>query len=762
MSKTMNEEAYVKSLIDKATDYAQSLSSQHLLIEHILYILMQEKKTQSILRRYKIDCQKIIEDTENYLKKYPLIEKGSKISVSKNIEFFSTAFLIANDCNIDYIKNKQILYILDALIAFSTMIDTYAYKILCDNKVDDELIARLHSDNSDISFNDRMTKAIKEMSNSTSNNSSNDATPIIQSILSNYSNTAKNPLDLYTSDYLTPYLKSKSAMIGRENEIKIGEQIIMRNDKPNLIIVGQNGVGKSKLVCEISKAIKERMPEMTFVQLDTYALTANVMLKGEIENRIKSIYDELKNKKGAILFIDNIHTICPSDDNTLQSTISSTFKSFMENTYIKIIGTTTPEDYRKSLEKDENFSKKFFKMMIDEPSISDTKQILKGIKKKYEKFSGHKFSSNIIDLIVDLSSKYCKGSAFPAKALDVLDMTGAIAKYNDSTIDENTVYKSLSSLLNIPLSNISQSEEDLYKNLENNIRQEIIGQDDAVKQVSDAVIISRSGLRETNKTATSLLFTGSSGVGKTELCRVLSKIMNIPLVRFDMSEYMEEHSVSKFLGAPPGYKDAGNGKAGNGLLINAIDEHPYCILLLDEIEKAHPKIHNLLLQVMDNGKITSSMGKSVSFEHVFLIMTSNVGSNVSYKKTIGFESVNTNEPMQEALEDSFLPEFRSRIDSTINFNNLNEDVMSNICIKFLEELKQLLKEKKITLNYSKELVNYITNKAMNVNNGARPMKHIITNEIKNVIAKEIVFGKYKNGGTLKIDVQNEEIVFGEK
>lgn len=765
----MNDENKIfEQLIDNSQVYAKETHFKCMTLEHILSQFLQEKSCQKLLKKYKINVSTILKDINEYLQEYPNRVSTSDLSNDKkNTEFFISAFYASDSCNKNFIKNANRLYIINTIASFLVMEGTFAHQVLIKNKVTQDLLADIYSDNVDISFDDRVMKAVNNMKNEMSDSEFDSdldafALPSKLDLSAFTKKEIKNPINQYTTDYLTTYLKKSNSIIGREKELEFSQQILLRKDKPNLIIVGKSGVGKTKLVNEISKSMHYKNTKINFFQLDTYALTANVMLKGEVESRIKSIYDALKNGGETVLFIDNIHNICSGEDASLQSSISSALKSFMDNTYIKIIGTTTPEEYRKSIEKDELFAKKFFKLTIEEPTVDETKQILKTLKKDYEKFYNCKYSSEIIDLIIDISNKYLKNKAFPEKALDIMDMLGASASYEKiEKIDEQLVYKTLSTMLNIPLSNISQSEEDLYKNLETNIKKEIIGQDEAVEKVSDSIIISRSGLRESNKTATSLMFTGSSGVGKTELCRVLSKILGIPLVRFDMSEYMEEHSVSKLLGSPPGYKDSGNGKAGNGLLINEIDEHPYCILLLDEIEKAHPKIHNLLLQVMDNGKITSSMGKSVSFEHVFLIMTSNVGSQVSHKRVIGFGNSENNAPMVEAFNESFLPEFRSRIDSTINFNNLNDEVLNSICIKFLEELKETLLEKHIKFKYNTNVVKYITNKASIVNNGARPIKHIITNEIKNKIAKDIVFGKYMKGGLLSVDVKDDKILFGE-
>ena len=582
--------------------------------------------------------------------------------------------------------------------------------------------------------------------------------------ISNISDKDKleNALKQYTIN-LTEKVKSDDwiKIIGRENELELLQQVLLRHDKPNAIIVGNDGIGKTKLVEGLAKIYVEKHPEYTFYQLDTLALISNLLLKGELENRVKMISQALKAKKTAVLFIDEMEAICGNADVSSQGDVISLLKPLLNDGQLRVIGATTFEDFRKYIERDTSFTRKFFRLNLEEPILEETKNILMNVKPVYEKLFNVEFSEEIIDLIIDTATKYFANKCFPDKAIDMIDTLGAFAKFqNEHTITDQMVYKTLSMLLNIPLSNVSQSEEEIYQHLEEKIKEEIMGQDEAVSKVADAVIISRSGLRETNKTASTMMFMGESGVGKTEICRVLSKIMNIPLVRFDMSEYMEEHSVSKLLGAPPGYKGFGDGKSGNGLLINAIDEHPNCILLLDEIEKANSKIHNILLQVMDNGKITSSSGKSVSFEHVFVIMTSNVGSYNTNKIRIGFGNQDS-KPSDDDYNEKFLPEFRNRIDATVKFNSLSNAIMKNICNKFLNELKTVLSTKSIDFSWNDDIIKYIVDKVDKSGNGARPMKHIITNEIKNKIAKDIVFGKFKNGGNIALSLNENKIIFGE-
>lgn len=744
--KKFNAIKHLENIANEACNKAESLSSKYVHLEYILYAILKNEKFIKLFKKYKINHTKLLNEVEDFITNFPLIEhvehSSDEIELSKPVKVFLGYYEICCKCNKDVVMEQDILFMTNIIAAFLFMEDTIAQKLLLKNKVNQKFLTTIYQQYANNEIYDRISNTINNFEEN---------------------NTKENEfLNTYTIN-LTAKVMDKEwiPIVGRESEISLLQQILLRHDKPNVIITGNPGIGKTKIVEGLARIYKDKFPDKVFYQLDTLSFMSNILLKGELENRVKNLYNIIKKKGNVILFIDEIHTICGNSDSSNQSDVSNLLKPLMSDGTLKIIGTTTLDEYRKYIERDSAFTRRFFRMSVEEPSIEETKKILENIKYKYEEFFNVTYSSDIIDLIIDSCIKYFANKSFPDKAIDIIDTVGACAKYENKTkITENMVYKTLSTLLNIPLSNISQSEEDLYQHLEENIKKEIMGQDEAVKKVSDAVIISRSGLRETNKTATSLMFKGSSGVGKTEICKVLSKIMNIPLIRFDMSEYMEEHSVSKLIGAPPGYKGFSDGKSGNGLLINAIDEHPNCILLLDEIEKANSKIHNILLQVMDNGKLTSSSGKSVSFEHVFLIMTSNVGSYNSHKIRIGFGNNDTS-PSDQDYEDRFLPEFRSRIDSTVTFNNLSNDILKNICIKFLNELKDILVKKNVDFVYNDDIINYIVDKTKHLNNGARPMKHIITNEIKNIIAKNIVFGKYKNGGKVILTIKNNEINFGD-
>ena len=744
MIQSMNkiEEQIIDELIQKALFIAYYQKSKYLLLEHLLLVILHNEYIKSI---FPADTyEKTIDEVEKFLNDEKIERMDSdepyQLKISKIIHTYLSCVKNSNLAIQKVLKKNKNLYWFIFLTSVLFVPDTVSYIILNQNGYT--------KDYADQIFQQEIGDELLE----------DNIKPIIENTLKKENNS--EVLMKYTININDIVLSKKwIPTIGRNSEIELLKQVLLRKNKPNAILVGNHGVGKTKIVEGLAYSLLQENPNLQFLKLDIISLLSNIMLKGEIETRIKSICQELSSNKNIILFIDDIHMICNSPDNS--SDISYNLKPFLQDGNIKIIGTTTYEDYRKYLEKDGSLIQKFYKIDINEPTEQETLNILNNIYKSYEKFFNVKFTKKNLELIVQMSKKHFFNRFFPEKSIDLLDMVGSYVKYKKQTkCTEQDIFEVISSFLNVPINSISTTEEEIYKNLENNLKKEIIGQDEAIQKISDAVIISRSGLRETSKTAISLLFKGSTGVGKTEICKVLSKLLNIPLIRFDMSEYMEEHSVSKLIGAPPGYKDAGNGKAGNGLLINAIDENPYCILLLDEIEKAHPKILNLLLQVMDNGKLTSSMGKPVSFENVFVIMTSNIGACNSNKISIGFLSNDDNSQSEKDYESGFLPEFRNRLDATVTFNKLSNEVLKKICIKFLEELKQILKNKKFDLVYNNDIIDYIINKLPSNDNGARPIKHIITNEIKNKIAKNIVFGQYKEKSKIKLTIKNNIINVG--
>ena len=749
MDVSKNSKEYFLELSKKAFKYAKDNRHGLFLIEHILYTYLQEEGVKQFFEANDYEYNNILKDITEFLHNYPLMDRNAdETKISPEIELYTYFYLTSIRCNKEMENvNPRILNFLFTISSFLFMENTYAERILNKNGITFEIIIEIYQK---YNAENIIEKKLK---------------PFIDDIMANtpigemQKNKSVSPIERFTIN-LTEKVKKDDwiKIVGRQEEIDLLQQIILRHDKPNAILVGNPGIGKTKIVEGFAYNISKENEEITVYQLDMLAFMSNIMVKGELENRVKSLTEELIKIGNCILYIDEIHSICSEDGQNMN--VANLLKPMLSDNKLKVIGSTTFEEYRKYIEKDEAFTRRFYKMVIEDPTYEETRNIIEKIKPYYEKYFDIDYTENAVDEIMNLTNKFIFDKHYPDKAIDILDMTGAYCKHNTiKVVEPSDVQKVISKMRKIPLSNISQSEEDIYKHLQERLKEKIFGQDEAVEAVSNAVIISRSGLRETSKTAVTLMLKGASGTGKTEICKQLSEIMSIPLIRFDMSEYMEEHTVSKLIGSPPGYKDSGNGKAGNGLLINAIDENPHCVLLLDEIEKANSRIHNLLLQVMDNGKLTSSLGKQVSFENVFLIMTSNTGSYNAHKHSIGFG--NEESLYDKDLEQTFLPEFRNRIDKIVNFKNLDEDVMKKICIKFITEMGDMLNKKHINFRFDMSIVDYIVKKAFEDDNGAREMKHIITNEIKNVIAKKLVFGEYKNNNRIMLSYKDNKISFEE-
>lgn len=571
----------------------------------------------------------------------------------------------------------------------------------------------------------------------------------------------------YCTNLTQEVSKNFVKMVGREEELQELQEVLLRRDKPNVLLLGEPGVGKTKLIQGFTKAIiakkcNEHFFGYTVYSLNLLELSSDTGLRGQLESNINALIKDLLSKEKVILYIDEIHQI--KNDMDKFGDIASMLKPILTSGKIRVIGSTTESEYRKSLAKDSALERRFKLMHIKEPTIEQTINILKGIKKVYENFHEVKYTAKILNLIVNLSDKFIKDKYFPDKAIDLMDSIGAyckrVGKPKDYTISEDDVYTIVSKLANLPKIQLEETEIDKLNKLGDTIKEKIIGQDKAIDALVNGVMIAKSGLREQSKTALTLFFKGPSGVGKTETIKQLADKLNIPLYRYDMSEFMEEHTVSKLIGTPPGYVGYQDGKAGSGLLVNQVKTTPNCIVLLDEIEKANPKVLNVFLQIMDNGKITSSSGVEADFSNVYLFMTSNVGASASDKMaSIGFGADNSQSASEEFFNSSFSPEFRNRLDGAISFNNLSDEVLNKITDNELNSLKNTLNDKKVKMVYDTSVVNYISKKASKENLGARPIKRIIHNEIKSIISKELVCGKLYKGGKLTVSVENESLKF---
>jgi len=548
-------------------------------------------------------------------------------------------------------------------------------------------------------------------------------------------------------------------VIGREDELERTIQTLSRRKKNNPILVGEAGVGKTAIanalaIKIVSGDVPSRLKDVQILALDIAAMVAGTKYRGDFEKRLKEIIDEVKEYKNAILFIDEIHTIVGTGaTNGSSLDMSNILKPALADGSLRVIGATTYTEYRQFFEKEKALSRRFAKIDIDEPSIDDSILILKGIKGRYEEFHNVKIGDDIIEKSVELAKKFMSEKFLPDSAIDLIDEMGAslnIKGKKNALITDLT--ETLSKIAKIPDSNLKIDNSILLKNLERNLKQEIFGQDEAVQNLVAAIKRSYAGLKNTNSPIGVFLFTGSSGIGKSELAKSLSKNLNINFERFDMSEYMEKHSVARLIGAPPGYI----GFEGGGLLTNAVKKHPYSVILFDEIEKANDEMINIFLQIFDNASLTDNTGAKSDFKNTIIIMTSNLGSKESPK--MGFTK-NENDRSDTAIKSFFTPEFRNRIDKIINFNPLNKKVLGLIVDKILHQINNNLKDKKVTIIANKNAIELLYKKGYSDEFGARNLQRIINELISDKISDELLFGKLKNGGSINISVKNNELKF---
>jgi ATP-dependent Clp protease ATP-binding subunit ClpA len=534
------------------------------------------------------------------------------------------------------------------------------------------------------------------------------------------------------------------------------------------LLVGESGVGKTAIAEGLAYLIcNNKVPNIiassVVYSLDIAALIAGTKYRGDFEKRLKEVLNFLDTKDRPILFIDEIHTIIGAGSASGGSMdVSNLLKPALGKGQIRCIGSTTFQEYRGIFDQNQALSRRFQKIDVLEPNFDDCNEILDGIKSIYEDYHNVSYTNESILSAIDLSSKYINDRFLPDKAIDVIDETGAmlnIGRKNDKkiTVNQSDIEKTISKITKIPEQNITAADTKNLKNIEADLKRVIFGQDAAVETLSSAIKLSRVGLRDDNKTIGSFLFTGPTGVGKTEISTQLADIMGVDLVRFDMSEYMERHTVSRLIGAPPGYVGFDQG----GLLTEAVTKSPHCVLLLDEIEKAHPDIFNILLQVMDAGVLTDNNGRKADFRNVILIMTTNIGAELLSKRNIGFSSSSNESDAMNSLNKLFSPEFRNRLDETIQFNYLDKTIILSIVDKFLTKLQAQLDKRKVEIVVSKNVVNWIAENGYDRDMGARPMERFISKNIKKPLVDKLLFGKLKSGGEIQLDIVKNKLKFTE-
>ncbi len=558
-------------------------------------------------------------------------------------------------------------------------------------------------------------------------------------------------------------------LIGRVDELDRIIQILARRTKNNPLLVGESGVGKTAIAEGLahlinSKEVPEFLHESKLYSLDIGALIAGTKYRGDFEKRLKSVLKFLDDQENPILFIDEIHTIIGAGSASGGSLdVSNLLKPALGKGKLRCIGSTTFQEYRGVFNQNQALSRRFQKIDVLEPSVDECIQILDGLKNNYESHHNVKYSNESINSAVTLSKRFLNDRFLPDKAIDLIDETGALLNISrqDSkkiTVKEVDIEKTISKISKIPEQTISRQESMNLKKLESDLKTVIFGQDTAIKSLVNAIKLSRAGLRDDNKTIGSFLFAGPTGVGKTEITTQLANMMGIELVRFDMSEYMERHTVSRLIGAPPGYVGFDQG----GLLTEAVVQNPHCVLLLDEIEKAHPDIFNLLLQIMDSGVLTDNNGRKADFRNVIVVMTTNAGADLLEKKSIGFSDQSNESDALLSLKKLFSPEFRNRLDEIIQFNYLPMKVILSIVDKFLTKLQAQLDARNVELIYSKKVLNWIAENGYNKEMGARPMERFITNQIKKPLVDKVLFGDLSKGGQIRVDLVTNKIKFSAK
>lgn len=715
----------LNSVIKNSINFAKELRHEYLTIEHIFYEILGSDEGMYII----LACGGDVEKMRSLLKTY-IMTNIDPLPNNVEIEpYESIALSRVVDSMIRHIQSagQNSADIGDMIAALFEEKNTFTYNLL-----EEYNISRL--DILEIISHTNIKEDVKESE---------------ESFLSKYS---INLLAKAKDGKIDP-------VIGRNREIERVTQILCRRKKNNPILVGEAGVGKTAIaeglaLNIVAGNVPEILKEADLYALDLSAMLAGTKYRGDFEKRLKGVMDELKDNPNAILFIDEIHTLIGAGATSGTMDAANQLKPALASGELRCMGATTFAEYRNGFEKDKALSRRFSKVDIDEPSIETSIKILKGLKTKYEKHHNVKYTAKALKSAVELSKRYITDRFLPDVAIDIIDETAAsfhLLKKEKTKVGIRDIEATISKIIGISSSKIDKDETKQLASLENDLKSMVIGQDNAVYEVAKAIKISKAGLSKADKPIASFLFSGPTGVGKTELAISLSKILGINFERFDMSEYMEKHALSRLVGAPPGYV----GYEQGGLLTEAIKKHPYTVLLLDEIEKAHKDITNILLQIMDGATLTDNNGYKADFQNVILIMTSNIGATA--RSVMGFNK-DTSISANEELKSFFTPEFRNRLDAIVEFSQLDLLTVEGIVSKFIDELNIELKSKKIKIELSKNAQEYIAQEAYSPEMGARPLKRYIQDNITNKLSDEILFGKLKNGGVVKVDIKDELVL----
>jgi ATP-dependent Clp protease ATP-binding subunit ClpA len=734
----------LQTIFENSIKLAKKLEHEYITIEHLVYSIMSDTDSYNQIQEFGADANFIKSNLEHYLKNN-LNDIKSQESDVKPKKTHSIERVLNRCFSQVLFSGRQRMETFDVVVSVLSEKNSFAFYFLTKGGVTKE----------------KFVNHFQEVLSGTEEQEQTMASPnqierVINQFCTNLSLQAKQ--------------RKIDPVIGRDEEIENIQLVLARRNKCNVLMVGEPGVGKTAIAEGIARKIHEKkVPK--FIQdhqvytLDISALLAGSKYRGDFEERIKAVLAALEKKGKIILFIDEAHMMQGAGAaNQSSNDLANILKPILTKGVIKLIASTTWEEYRKHFEKDRALMRRFQRITIDEPSQEVTIKILKGIKKYYEKHHNVKITDAAIEQAVKLSIKYMPDKKLPDKAIDILDCASARYKLKDDPetdgveqiVDLEQVTYELSKMINMPLESVAQKESKNLADLENGLKSVVYGQDSAVSNLLDKIFVAQAGMKLPNKPIGCFLFTGPTGTGKTETARQLSNKMNMPLLRFDMSEYQEKHSVAKFIGAPPGYVGY---EENAGQLITKLQETPNCILLLDEIEKAHQDVTNVLLQFMDNGFITGSNGKVADGRNCILIMTSNLGARDNESNTIGFGDLGKDGEDDKAVKKFFAPEFRNRLDAIVKFTSLSHTTVCQIVEKFITELNGQVKEKNIEIVATTEAVDWMATKGYDKKMGARPLARLIDNKIKSPLSRRILFGDLKDGGVVTVSIKDNDLDF---
>ena len=720
---------------------AQEQKHEFVTVEHLLLALLDNSDAKDLLNSNKVSIEQLKVDLEEFVgSTTPKISNDSEIDIQPTLGFqrvIQRAVFHVQSSGKDEVRGSNVL------VAIFSEKESQSVFLL-----EQAGLTRLDA----VSYLSHGRSEDNDLANETPNESNEPE--------------SNNALEQFTTNLNKEALEGRvDPLIGRNSEVERVVQILARRSKNNPLLVGESGVGKTAIAEGLAKLITEnKVPDLikdsVIYSLDMGALLAGTKYRGDFEERLKAVLKELEEDSSAILFIDEIHTIIgagATSGGVMDA--SNLLKPALAKRGLQFVGSTTYKEFRGIFEKDRALSRRFQKVEVSEPSIDETFNILKGLKSRFEEHHEIKYTEGSLKAAATLASKHINDRFLPDKAIDVVDEAGARQKLvsvskRKKTINELDIEKIVASIARIPEKTVSSSDKKSLEKLEENLKRVIFGQDEAVESLSSSIKLARAGLRVDEKPVGSFLFSGPTGVGKTELSKQLASIMGIEFVRFDMSEYMERHTVSRLIGAPPGYVGYDQG----GLLTESVNKHPHSVILLDEIEKAHPEVFNILLQVMDHGTLTDNNGRKADFRNTIVIMTTNTGAQDMSRASMGFQSQDHSSDATEKIKKTFSPEFRNRLDGIIQFNPLPTEVIQTVVDKFLVELQVQLDVQKVQLDVSDEVREWLLENGYDKNMGARPMERLIQDSIKTVLAEEILFGELsKTGGIASVELVDNKI-----